>query len=225
MKTLNAMIITVSLAMFLVAGCEKTEPDTNIDYVDPYIEANCKPIVAKPELNVGRIDTTDAITIETCYWFKILIDPNAYDLWTSNACEKFIDWSFTFGGQTREFTNAEFKQRLGFTEPTPTFEDLDANYMGRYKVTAYCPCRKCCGRFSDGVTASGYVIRQGDRFVAAPCEIPFDTKLNIPGYGEVFVLDRGGKIKDKRLDVYFDDHKTALEWGIKYLDISKGGAV
>ena len=35
------------------------------------------------------------------------------------------------------------------------------------RVTAYCPCAKCCGEWSDGVTATGHKIFQGDRFAAA----------------------------------------------------------
>ncbi|GAG70058.1 unnamed protein product [marine sediment metagenome] len=88
------------------------------------------------------------------------------------------------------------------------------------KVTAYCPCEKCCGKWADGQTASGYWIQPGDRFVAAPKHIPFGTKFIVPGYNNnqpVEVKDRGGAITVNRLDVYFDDHQTALNWGVKYL--------
>lgn len=90
------------------------------------------------------------------------------------------------------------------------------------RVTAYCPCEKCCGEWSDGQTASGYWIQPGDRFVAAPKHIPFGTKLIVPGYNEgkpVEVKDRGGAITVERLDVYFDTHQEALNWGVKYLAI------
>lgn len=86
-----------------------------------------------------------------------------------------------------------------------------------YKVTAYCPCEKCCGECADGITACGHRIQPGDKFVAAPPYIPFGTILNIPGYGSVPVLDRGGVIKGNRLDVFFPTHQEALEWGVKYL--------
>lgn len=90
------------------------------------------------------------------------------------------------------------------------------------KVTAYCPCEICCGKWADGQTASGYWIQPGDRFVAAPKHIPFGTKLIIPGYNNgkpVEVKDRGGAITVERLDVYFDTHQEALNWGVKYLEI------
>ena len=91
-----------------------------------------------------------------------------------------------------------------------------------WRVTAYCPCEKCCGEFADGITANGHVIKEGDVFLAAPPEIPFGTMVVIPGYNDgepVEVLDRGGVIKGNRLDVYFDTHEEALEWGVQYLEV------
>ena len=90
------------------------------------------------------------------------------------------------------------------------------------KVTAYRPCEKCCGKWADGQTASGYWIQLGDRFVAAPKHIPFGTMFIVPGYNNdepVEVKDRGGAITVSRLDVYFDTHQEALNWGVKYLAI------
>ena len=50
------------------------------------------------------------------------------------------------------------------------------------RVTAYCACRKCCGRFADGRTACGYKIQAGDYFVAADRSLPFGTEVIVPGY-------------------------------------------
>ncbi len=90
------------------------------------------------------------------------------------------------------------------------------------RVTAYCPCEKCCGEWADGVTANGHVISQGDRFVAADRRFGFDTQMVIPGYNTsktVKVYDRGGAIYDNRLDVFFNTHQEALEWGGQYLEV------
>jgi 3D (Asp-Asp-Asp) domain-containing protein len=92
----------------------------------------------------------------------------------------------------------------------------------RMRVTAYCPCPKCCGEFSDGVTACGHQIDQGDRFAAADKKFPFHTEIIIPGYNNsqtVKVLDRGGAIQGSRLDVFFNTHEEALAWGVQYLDV------
>ncbi len=86
-----------------------------------------------------------------------------------------------------------------------------------FKVTAYCPCEKCCGLYADGITASGYRLITGNKLCAA--NFDFCTVLNIPGYGLATVLDRGVVIKENCIDVYFDTHQEALEWGVQYLKI------
>ena len=89
-------------------------------------------------------------------------------------------------------------------------------------VSAYCPCEKCCGKWAFILprrTASGHLIRPGDKFIAAPKNIPFGTMIDIPGYGCVPVLDRGGAIFGNKLDVYFDSHKAALNWGRQNLKV------
>ena len=91
------------------------------------------------------------------------------------------------------------------------------------RVTAYCPCPSCCGEYSDGITANGYVIQPGDTFVAADRRYSFDTEMLIPGYSNskpVKVLDRGGAIKGNRLDVFFATHEEALQWGVQYLEVN-----
>lgn len=90
------------------------------------------------------------------------------------------------------------------------------------RVTAYCPCKKCCGKYSDGITAHGHKIRPGDAFVAADKEYPFGTEMIIAGYKNgqpVKVLDRGGVIVGNRLDVFFHSHEEALKWGVRHLGV------
>lgn len=92
----------------------------------------------------------------------------------------------------------------------------------RMKVTAYCPCRKCCGRHADGITACNHRIRPGDVFVAADKQFRFGTDMIIPGYNNdqpVDVKDRGRLIKGNRLDVFFASHRQAKKWGVKTLDV------
>lgn len=92
----------------------------------------------------------------------------------------------------------------------------------RMRVTAYCPCEKCCGKYSDGVTACGHKIRIGDAFVAADKEYPFGTEMIIASYKNgqpVKVLDRGGAIFGNRLDVFFHSHQDALKWGVRHIDV------
>jgi len=92
----------------------------------------------------------------------------------------------------------------------------------RMRVTAYCPCSLCCGRSADGRTANGHIIKRWDRFVAAPRNYPFGTEFIVPRYNggkPIKAIDRGGTIKGNCLDVFFQSHKQAAKWGVKYLDV------
>src|SRR5437764_15349003 len=83
----------------------------------------------------------------------------------------------------------------------------------RMEVTAYCPCQKCCGENAQGITASGHdVSYNNSRFVAADTDqLPFGTKLIIPGYNAapVEVIDRGGAVKGNKLDLFYPTHEEA----------------
>ena len=78
-------------------------------------------------------------------------------------------------------------------------------------VTAYCPCRKCCGK-TDGITASGVKAKQGVTVAADTRFFPFGTKLEIDG--KIYIVqDRGGAIKGNYIDLFFNTHQQALNFG------------
>ena len=91
-------------------------------------------------------------------------------------------------------------------------------YKGVYKLTAYCPCERCCGK-TDGITASGEKAVEGVT-VAMDKSIPFGTKIYIDGVGERIVQDRGGAIKGNRIDLYFDSHQEALNFGRQIKEVT-----
>ena len=86
-----------------------------------------------------------------------------------------------------------------------------------YKITAYCPCAKCCGK-TNGKTASGTTATAG-RTVAASSKFAFGTKLNIGGHVYT-VEDRGGAISGNKIDIFVNSHAEALAWGVRYLNVS-----
>jgi 3D (Asp-Asp-Asp) domain-containing protein len=53
----------------------------------------------------------------------------------------------------------------------------------------------------------------------APKNIPFGTKIAFNG-NTYIVQDRGGAIKNKRLDLYFESHTEALKWGVRKVDVT-----
>ena len=89
--------------------------------------------------------------------------------------------------------------------------------VGEYAITAYCPCETCCGQWADGVTADGSTAVEGVT-IAASSEFEFGTVLRIDGH-EYIVQDRGGAIQGNKLDIYFNNHSDALEWGVQTKEV------
>ena len=88
-----------------------------------------------------------------------------------------------------------------------------------------CPCGRSGEKHSARRTAGGKRIRaNGAMFVAAGAGLlSFHTRLSVPGYYQgvpVPVYDRGGRIKGRRLDVFFHSHAEAKRWGARWLDVS-----
>lgn len=53
-----------------------------------------------------------------------------------------------------------------------------------------------------------------------PNVIPMGTKLYVEGYGEAIAADQGGAINGNRIDLYFDSHQEAMNWGMKAVKVS-----
>lgn len=87
-------------------------------------------------------------------------------------------------------------------------EEPERVYLGRYRVTGYDTCARCCGN-TNGITASGTTATVG-RTCAAPKDIPFGTVLWIEGIGERVVEDRGSAVHGNVLDVLCADHKACF---------------
>ena len=62
---------------------------------------------------------------------------------------------------------------------------------------------------------------QKDGTIAADTKYySFGTRMYVPGYGWGMVLDRGSAIKGPdRIDLYFDSHQDALNWGRRRLQV------
>lgn len=92
--------------------------------------------------------------------------------------------------------------------------------LGTFRITAYCNCSICCGKWAGGPTASGVMPKAGRTIAVDPKVIPLGTKVIIGGKTYV-AEDTGGAIKGKKIDMYFASHSDALAWGVKYKNVSK----
>jgi 3D (Asp-Asp-Asp) domain-containing protein len=100
-----------------------------------------------------------------------------------------------------------------------------------FRVTAYCSCAKCCGKWANNrpldsngnpivIGASGDVLIP---MVSVASPLPFGTEIDLQGVGTVVVHDRTAQwIVDKHgqyiVDLYFNDHQKALDFGVRYLE-------
>lgn len=144
--------------------------------------------------------------------------------------------SFVLGFSTGFFyaqkvQDAEPKTELK-AEPAENVEPItlvkpEPQYIGEYTITAYCPCVKCCGKWAlnrpDGVVygASGNQLKDG---VSVASPLPFGTKVFIDGMGIYTVEDRTSdwiaeKYNGKIIDVYFNSHEDAVNFGKQHQNV------
>ena len=95
-------------------------------------------------------------------------------------------------------------------------EVVEKPTLTTFKVTAYCPCMKCCGK-TDGITATGTVATAGRTIAVDPTVIPYGSQVILNGIAYT-AEDCGGAIKGNKIDMFFDSHQEALEWGVKYIE-------
>ena len=88
-----------------------------------------------------------------------------------------------------------------------------------WKITYYCSCEKCCGKWADGHFASGKKVYKGG---VAINWLPFGTKVRV-GTQYYTVEDRGAKSifgtktnHKHAMDIWVGDHQKALNLGVKY---------
>ena len=118
---------------------------------------------------------------------------------------------------------AESEEETQLEEPEDPIEEPKLNQFENAKITAYCICKKCCGKDPDhpayGITASG---RKAVPHVSVAVDrklIPLGSTVYID-YGDGVVHqfradDVGGSVKGEHIDVCYPDHQSALVHGVK----------
>ena len=119
---------------------------------------------------------------------------------------------------------------LSVDDPTATeYVDFETDYkvsLGEYTLTAYCPCTDCCGVWGENrpldeygdiivYTASGEQAVEG---ITVASDLPLGSVLYINDH-QYIVQDTGSGITDKRIDIYFDNHQDALNFGVQTAEV------
>ena len=83
-------------------------------------------------------------------------------------------------------------------------------YIGECTITAYCPCEECCGKWADGLTATG--LPAGPGIVAVDPEvIPLGSTVVIDGQ-KYLAADTG--VTGRHVDICMVDHGSTVEAGV-----------
>lgn len=110
------------------------------------------------------------------------------------------------------FNNMDIQEpvQIPVKEITGTDKTKELSYGNALSMeaTGYSRFDPGCGNY----TATGEYLRYGIAAVD-PDVIPLGTDLYIEGYGHAVALDTGGAIVGHRIDLAFDSHQEALNWG------------
>lgn len=112
----------------------------------------------------------------------------------------------------------DFAESIPETEPEPETEAVVWTEIGRFKLTYFCPCRKCNGKWTGKATASGEPLTPGTTIAVDPKVIPLGTRVRI-GEHEFIAQDTGGAIKGNRIDVCLESHAECVRAGVQYADV------
>lgn len=104
----------------------------------------------------------------------------------------------------------------------------DLELVGTFTATAYCPCVKCCGiwsaehpsRDADYVqrTSSGTIPEEGRTIAADWSVLPEGSEVIIDGHTYI-VEDRGRAVKGNSIDIFFESHEAAVEFGVQEVEL------
>ena len=87
---------------------------------------------------------------------------------------------------------------------------------GRWKITFYCACRTCSGKWGHQ-TSSGAICQEG---VTAACAIlPAGKRVIIDGFGERIIQDTGGGVDGRHIDIFYEDHDLCNDLGKQYREV------
>lgn len=167
---------------------------------------------AEPSQQMERPEPTEPIRKEPIYIAQVTAPTEA----ETTPEQTFID--------TPTETTTETKPATIATEPPEVWSSL-----GTYTLTAYCSCQTCCGQYALNrpldesgnpivYTSIGAIAKAGVTIAVDPRVIPYGSEVKINDH--VYIAqDTGGAITGARIDIYFDDHQKALEFGLQTAEV------
>lgn len=135
------------------------------------------------------------------------------------------DFIFAFSESTEEPTTEKEPETLnvlivkGPVAPEKPKTESPKTVSKSFKLTAYCSCEKCCGKYAlnrpNGIvyTASGNEAVAGQTVAVDPNVIPLGSTVVING--KEYIAHDTGAFRGNIIDIYFDNHEDAWNFGAK----------
>ncbi len=190
---------------------------------------NSKENKSNLDINDNIITNTDAATTNTNFIHTKINTIQTSSIIGLNSVENIlIETNLKEENITLSVKEDSAKEMNTTTIDMATISDAmkndNINYLGNFKVTAYCGCEQCCGVYAqnrDIVTgAIGEPLINNYSIAVDPNIIPYYSTVYINGQAYV-AHDTGGAIKGNRIDIYFENHQDAVNFGVQYLDVYK----
>lgn len=163
-------------------------------------------VIAKEGLNVRENYNINAKILKVLPYSTQVIFTEKYQNWVKIGENQWVSYKYLSKKEpVVEKKNTATKTKV----KTPS--SIPSNGYIAFTATGYCPCKKCCGK-TNGITASGAKAKAGIT-VAMSSKYKFGTKVEIKGMGTYTVQDRGGAIQGNKIDIYFNTHQEALNFG------------
>lgn len=100
---------------------------------------------------------------------------------------------------------------------SPVKGDAKTINMGKFKLTAYCPCYECSEGYGR-TTHSGKKAKSNHTVAADLSVMNLGDTVTIDGK-RYKVEDSGGGVIGDHLDIFFDTHEEVEEFGVKHGDV------
>lgn len=175
--------------------------------------------------NGKRVQTTKELTVKDCILTVVLYGQDCKTEICRDTARVVADHERRLSACQRIEVAVEKAADIGLVtvqwDVVRNEASIPAVKTKRMRVTAYCPCARCCGRMS-GLTADGSnAWRPG---VATDWRYwPAGTRFSIPGYGRVAIVssdDTGRLVRGPQaIDVRMTYHWQARAWGVRWVDV------
>lgn len=101
----------------------------------------------------------------------------------------------------------------------PDIKDFPNLKLGKFDLTWYSPKELGKDNASQLKTSTGTTPKEGRTIAVDPKIIPYGSIVYIQDYGYYIAEDKGGAIKQNRIDIFTNSHEKAIQEGHKVANV------